>query len=330
LLDARFIIKNNLNRYGYINDQGDLVIYPDYSVASQFSDGLAAVQRNGKYGYIDIYGNVIIGFRFEYADDFHNGCAAVGISLIQGNSRIVRFGVINKRDEFIIEPKYRSIGTFYEGLAVASLNNMELMGYIDEKGDMVIPEMYYSAYDFSEGLASVSFDGKKEGYINNAGSAVIQIDFKQARYFSNGLAAVKSNNCYLWGFIDRTGDFVISPQYLEVGNFSEELSWGLTCSADNEILHYFDTKGNKKFNFKGSYSGEFSEEFCAVEKQNSTDGRQWGYINRNGELVIDFIFDMALPFYNGIARISTDNSIGYINKMGEYVWKPQNYKLTPG
>jgi len=44
-----------------------------------FSEGLAAVSQNGKYGYIDNNGNFVIEPQFEYAFPFIRGVALVSI-----------------------------------------------------------------------------------------------------------------------------------------------------------------------------------------------------------------------------------------------------------
>ena len=48
-------------------------------------------------------------------------------------------------------------------------------------------------------------------------------EFVLARAFSEGLAAVMGKNDK-YGFIDKTGKFVIQPQFYRVGDFSEGLA----------------------------------------------------------------------------------------------------------
>lgn len=40
--------------------------------------------------------------------------------------------------------------------------------------------------------------------------------------------------------------------------------------------------------------------------------RQYGFIDRNGEIVIDAQFEHARPFHNGLAAIKLRNKWGYI------------------
>ncbi|MCD6217246.1 WG repeat-containing protein [bacterium] len=51
---------------------------------------------------------------------------------------------------------------------------------------------------------------------------------------------------------------------------------------------------------------------------------KWGYIDKIGLLVIDFQYNSARDFSNGLAQITIDKKIGYIDKSGSYVWEPTN------
>ena len=53
-------------------------------------------------------------------------------------------------------------------------------------------------------------------------------------------------------------------------------------------------------------------------------GEKWGYIDCAGEIVIQPSFEEAYEFIDGIARVEIGKKIGYINKLGEYVWKLQS------
>lgn len=61
---------------------------------------------------------------------------------------------------------------------------------------------------------------------------------------------------------------------------------------------------------------------------NNPDQLKWGYINREGEVVIQPTYDEAMQFKDGIARVYLVNyktgliKEGYINKSGEYIWEP--------
>jgi hypothetical protein len=50
---------------------------------------------------------------------------------------------------------------------------------------------------------------------------------------------------------------------------------------------------------------------------------KWGYVNRNGEMIIKPRFDWGDGFSNGVAWVLVDETkIGYVDKAGRYIWKP--------
>jgi hypothetical protein len=58
----------------------------------------------------------------------------------------------------------------------------------------------------------------------------------------------------------------------------------------------------------------FKNGLLGVEK----DG-QWGYIDKNGEVIIDFLYDQASAFYNGYAIVMNDNEFFLIDTSGKSV-----------
>lgn len=56
------------------------LVAPTYEDAKGFSEGLAAVKKNGKWGFIDETGKVVIDFKYDYAGSFDEGYAVVGKS----------------------------------------------------------------------------------------------------------------------------------------------------------------------------------------------------------------------------------------------------------
>lgn len=83
----------------------------------------------------------------------------------------------------------------------------------------MIPAIYQDAGEFHEGLAWVVLESTPErntfGYIDRTGNLVITGDFYHAHDFSHGLAAVriKTEQGHKYGFINRHGEMAIAPQF---------------------------------------------------------------------------------------------------------------------
>lgn len=86
-----------------------------------------------------------------------------------------------------------------------------------------------------------------------------------------------------WGYINKKFEIVIEPQFKSCNQFSEGLA-------------------------------AFMIESC--------NGDKWGFIDRQGKAVIEPKFDEVYYFNKGLARVNVGGRWGYINKAGDYVWKP--------
>ena len=54
-------------KWGYIDRTGNVIIAPQFQQASEFSEGVAAVNIDGKWGYIDQKGQIVIEPQFAFA-----------------------------------------------------------------------------------------------------------------------------------------------------------------------------------------------------------------------------------------------------------------------
>ena len=55
------------DRFGFVDRAGAVVVAPQYEDAAPFSEGFAAVKRDGRTGFIDRAGKVAIPFRYMRA-----------------------------------------------------------------------------------------------------------------------------------------------------------------------------------------------------------------------------------------------------------------------
>ncbi len=283
-------------KYGFADENGNIVIPLKYDYAKDFSEGLALVKLNGKWGYIDKNGNEVTSLKYDYAKDFYEGLAAVKLN--------GKWGYIDKNGNEVTPLKYDYAEDFSEGPARVRLNDK--YGFIDKSGNEVIPLKYDYANSFSEGLARVKLNNKCS-FIDKSGNVVIPLKYDDANSFNEGLALVKLND--KWGYIDKTGYEVIPLKYVYAWDFSE----GLAHVRSNYRCGFIDKNGNEVTPLKYHGANSFNEGLALVKLN-----RKYGFINKSGNVVIPLKYDGAQDFSEGLARVLNDKW-GFIDKSGNVV-----------
>ena len=134
---------------GYIE-----IVPPKYDEVENFSEGLAAVELDGKWGFIDQTGKEVVPLRYDDVEYFFEGLAAVRV----GDWETGKWGFIDKTGKEVVPPKYGRVRDFHEGMAEVKLDGK--YGIIDQTGNEVVPPKYDYVEYFHEGFAAVEFDGK--------------------------------------------------------------------------------------------------------------------------------------------------------------------------
>ena len=270
-----------------------------------------------------------------------------------------KWGYINNKGEFVINPQFTSATSFQDGIAkVKSLGDEPKYGYINEEGNYVINPVYTSATAFSEGIACVTTENSEPVFIDREGNTLFSLKTAQSCYvFSEGLALFSENifnsenqkEELLFGFINKTGEKTVTAQFYN----AEPFSCGLAAVKNSDNLWGFiNTEGKIVINFQFEKAELFSEDIAvvsngenwgAINKEGKyiinpqyeklsvfkerkavyvKDGKR-GYLNKEGEIIINAQFDQAKLFNNGKACVKSNGLWGYIDSDGKYIINPQ-------
>jgi len=90
--------------------------------------------------------------------DFSEGFTAIKVG--------TKWGFMNRKGEYPIQPQFDEVGFFSEGLPAVKVGAK--WGFVDGKGKWVIPASFDGAGYFSEGLAAAKI-GERWGFINKSG-----------------------------------------------------------------------------------------------------------------------------------------------------------------
>jgi hypothetical protein len=289
-------------KYGFINKRGKLVIATQYEETNQFSEGLVGVRQAGKWGFINKKGEWVIQPQFELVDNFREGLAEA--------SQAGKWGFINKKGEWVIQPQFEAAGNFREDLAEASQAGK--WGFINKKGEWVIQPQFEAAGNFREGLAEAKQAGKW-GFINKKGEWVIQPKSGNSRWFNNDYFVVgnsygwsytissamrvdKTRNKITyepfaeWGFMDTTGAWSISPQFVAANDFNT--SNKTAKFIENNRVGLIDTNGKIILPPLYEDANKLSDNFFKIKINN-----RWGVVNAAGKLLLEC---KCAEFYYGI------------------------------
>ena len=338
-------------KYGYMDISGLTVIPPQYNHAYDFSEGLAIVELNtyGKkkvFGAINTVGELqfefecdnVIAIENEYGGVIERGFAE-GFAVIEIGDK---YGFIHKSGKIVLYPIYDALFPFCEGMALYSNNGK--WGYLNTDIKVAIEAQYYGAGLFSEGVAPVSCEGE----IRNKHGWHIERD---------GVSSVSDMQ---WGFINKSGEYVIAPKFLRAGSFSEGLAAVEKRIFINIVKHddqygyvnkkgYFDRLqeddintdcfdkglylfGNKEYIYDSEClkKEHFKEHFDVFEYSKIFDYiEKWGFIDKNGNLVIEPKFDSVMGFSEGVAAIEINNKWGFIDKLGNLIIPPKFEDVKP-
>lgn len=333
-------VKEN-GKWGYIDTEGNTVIPFQYDGASSFAEGYAIVctliegrsyqeEYCGELCWYDCY-------QYSFIDETGSLTDFIHVNTATGNEEPV-LSMLRRGES--IDP-----GTFYNG-AVALLWNMEGKkggALFDTEGKEIPIEIeedlfvdpddpnsglwnyYAGGWPITEGttiLTLTDSTGKtvKKYYNFEARTLFAPLcdqfnlpgeDIEcsvSLRPFDQGLAPVILDyfEMGVWmeerkiGFVDKSGAWVVEPR-----DYWDYNSWTRIKDDGAESVHLV-----------------FDDEGWAV----MCDDGMWetyGAINKNGDTVLDFKYELILPFTNGIAGIKHSGKTGYINAEKEFVILPQ-------
>ncbi len=328
---------------GFINTKGVAVIKPILQDAGSFSENFAPFEsKSGKWGFIDPNGKVVIKPQFDWAISFHEGLALVQVGKL--------WGYIDHSGKVIIEPKFEEASSFAEGFAVVGYYDNEYvwtshqrpngkwqLNFIDKTGKLKFSTPFDGiSRNFDGGMAIVSrnlgYSEKYKGVISETyitdtnGNELWKLNSWYVSWFSDDVIVVatgkdaEENDSY--SFIDRDGERITDKNFAYISGFSEELSSAKTTFGGK--YGFINKTGEFVIEPKFDSASSFSEGLAGAEE----NGSGYGYIDKSGDWIIEPKFRWADNFQEGFALVSPNGDInsrektGYINRSGNYIWKP--------
>ena len=267
------VVMDQNDKWGFVDETGDVAIPCIWREAWGFREGLARVRGdNSLFGFIDKTGTLVIPCKWTNADHFNEDLARV-----MDESHI--WYSIDKKGNVV-----KMLSDEWDGSLHPYIKNGKT-GLINKNGDEVIPckwqkVNYSSGYNF----VKVMGDNHKWGLIDMTGNLIVPCKWREIECFHEGLAAVQNRNG-MWGFVDETGKNVIPCKWTK-GNYGSsglyEFHNGLSMVMDEDYHYgYINKKGFLVVPCNYRDAKPFSRGRAKVTCQNGDEV----IINKSGEVV---------------------------------------------
>ena len=332
------------NKYGLVDYKGTELLKCEYeSIEALKGVGKSFVtKKDGKLGLVDNIGSVIIENNYKaivpISEKFENGYIVTNSS----NKK----GVIGRDKSVALEIKYDDIKQIY-GSDLYVVKEGKTWEIVNKEGTAYLKDKFSDVLSIN-GENILIKQNNKYGVLTINGEQKIPVKYENMQYAFENNYIYKENGNY--GIINLEGETVLKPEYETLiyredagffeGNkknqtesdfigkdFTVKLSGILSeLNLQNGYMQIRTSEEYKYYNFK--FEEKSNKELLTANTifLDKKDGK-YGYVNKNGVVVVDYIYDDAKEQNEfGYASVKQDGMWGCINSKGEEVIVPA-YKL---
>ena len=280
---------------------GQTIIENEYEdIEYDIENEIIILQKDVKQGVYDFEGNMILPIQYEnitFAGQYINAYKDEEFQVFDIN------GILQNKES------HKSIEKVNNGKYSITIDRDNKYGVIDANKNEILENKYsYIEYAFDDyfiitingksgvvdGKNNIIIEPKKDIIQNIRGTNIIQIiDSKTniSEIYNNKMEKVSTQN---------DARIYIKDDYIQIASLNN--------------IEYFDFDGNKK-----ETNEIFKENKIFSKKQ---DGK-WGYVDKDGNIVVDFKYDMATDVNKyGFAAVKNNNKWGVVDKDGIIIKEP--------
>lgn len=334
----------NGEKYGLINFNGTEILSPTYDSIMPLSGvrNSFVTSKDGLYGLVDNSGNVIIDNLYteisSLTDKYEDGYV---VRDQNGN-----YGLINYNKKQVLECKYSEIkhvsgNNLY---AVRENGNLEL---INEKGEVLIGSGFEDIINIASNNVIFLRDNKY-GVMSSDGTVLIEPTYDELTYAFDGNYVAKKEDIY--GIINTSNETKVEFSYSYITYMSDEsiieadkadgstdlMDTSFNVKVTGIVSEINTNKGyvkvrvnneNKYYNFRleeRTAQDIFTTNTLFLSRQNG----KYGYVNKEGIVVVDYIYDDATEQNDyGYVAVKQNSVWGALDQNGNVIVTP-SYELT--
>lgn len=345
--------EGDIKFYGVFTKQGKTLMPLEYRAIGDFIDGYAIVKKYKYYGVINTDYEFIIPCVYDEIEfDKRTELFQTRINVIRRYSSLYfrkgknpfdpldsewneivmfrtkagRIIVFHDGENLLFDSKYMYIGKFVNDVAITIImkDNRLYYGMINKRGEVILPTIYSFIKRLNNGMYKCNLNGRV-GILDENGYYLIPNQFLSVGEYENGLSLIvesvdgtySKESLREYGYIDLEGNIVlsscsyISKQSEGLSVVSRKGEWGLF-----NILERKTTKVEGASFVALPHDDLAKANFGGTNTQKNVIGGKWGFVDKNGSIIINPTFDYAYNFSEGIAAVKIGGKYGFINTTG--------------
>lgn len=300
-----YLITYNNGKAGIIKNGQTLLDNVYENIEFDATNNILVLQQNAKQGVYDIEGNMILPIQYEnitFAGRYINA---------EKDGKLLVFDTTGTLQS---EDSYKSLETVASGKYSITIDRDNKYGVIDSNKINILENKYsYIEYAF-DNYFIVSIGGKS-GVMDDKNNVIIPIDkdIVQNIRGTNIIQVINSSE-NIFEIYNRKLEKVLTQNDARIYIRDDYIE---ITSANN--IEYLDFDGNKK-----EASKMFENNKIYAKQQDD----KWGYVDKYGNTVIDFKYDMATDINEyGFGAIKLNGKWGVIDQNGNIIKEP-TYELS--
>jgi WG containing repeat len=229
-------------------------------------------------------------------------------------------GAVNRDGTVAVRPHYDWVGKFSDNRAAIRLGG--LYGFVDEQGREIVKPQYRIVDDYKFGFAQVDLDGKS-GLIDRDGKMVIEPKYgfieaigpdRFAVSELRQLGGMKGGEDFSGTRIEHTASGGVS-----IGVSGVFLGLGL-AGPGNIATDIIDMSGHRIEPLTASWTPKFDKDDPSIRWVQRD--KLWGLERSDGSWLIEPKFQWPEPLNDGLARVTLNGKVGFIDRTGNFAIPP--------
>lgn len=288
------------------------------TVGSFFYNDRAQFEVDGKYGYIDRTGKIVIPAQWDYAEPFYHLNHIRAAVFRRTSPTEGEYAVIDRDGNIVLDYKKcdRIDPEAFYGQYILVHYKQDDGQYVEvytSDGKLVNTSKWISAKTAGEQYICVQDETGLFGYRDLDKGFMIPCQYIEAHGFTNGLALVKGKNAKgedTFFYINRMGENVISGDWDYAGDFSMDGYAAVFKGALSDQglpfegkYAFIDMEGRLICDYIWDEAHAFEEGLAPVASVDIHGNKKWGFMDADGKLLNDEYWDQVEAFHAGVAVV---------------------------